>query len=141
MGFRDDLTVCQMLAECTDLPLLADADTGYGNAVNVHFTVRGGFEDSGLAGVMLEDQAWPKRCGHLSGKQATSAEEDADKIRAAAEAGRDPDFVIKARTDALATHGISEAIRRINMYGEAGADLLFVDALMSEDDASTVARN
>jgi 2-methylisocitrate lyase-like PEP mutase family enzyme len=100
---------------------MADADTGYGNAVNVHFTVRG-FEQAGVSGIMIEDQVWPKRCGHMKGKAVISAEEAADKIRAAAEARRDPEFVVMSRTDALATHGLDEVIRRLNLYAEAGAD-------------------
>jgi 2-methylisocitrate lyase-like PEP mutase family enzyme len=106
---------------CFDLPTMADADTGYGNAVNVHFTVRG-FEQAGVSGIMIEDQVWPKRCGHMKGKAVISAEEAADKIRAAAEARRDPEFVVMSRTDALATHGLDEVIRRLNLYAEAGAD-------------------
>jgi len=111
--------------------LLADADTGYGNAINVHHTVRA-FERAGVAGLMLEDQVWPKRCGHLKGKEVISAEEMVQKIRAAAEARVDPDFVIKSRTDVLATHGVAEAIRRLNLYAEAGADLLIADAAISD---------
>jgi 2-methylisocitrate lyase-like PEP mutase family enzyme len=90
---------------------------------------------------MIEDQVWPKRCGHMEGKRVISAEEGVEKIRAAAEARRDPDFVIKARTDSTATHGVGEAIRRLNLYAEAGADLLFADALLSAEDIGTVVRN
>lgn len=140
MGFEENLRVCRALVGCCDLPLLADADTGYGNAVNVHFTVRG-FEQAGLAGIMLEDQVWPKRCGHMKGKEVIPVEEAVEKIRAAAEARKDPDFVIKSRTDTLATHGIAEVIRRLNLYGEAGADLLFADALLSVSDIETVVKN
>src|SRR5262245_1895707 len=140
MGYRENLDACRHIAACTDMALMGDADTGYGNAVNVHFTVRG-FEDAGIAGVMIEDQVWPKRCGHMKGKEVISLEEGTEKIRAAAEARRDPDFVIKSRTDTLATHGLDEVIRRLNSYAEAGADLLFADALMSEDEIATVARN
>ena len=140
MGYRENLEACRHLVACTNMALLGDADTGYGNAVNVHFTVRG-FEDAGLAGVMIEDQVWPKRCGHMKGKEVISLEEGTEKIRAAAEARRDPDFVIKSRTDTLATHGIDEVIKRLNSYAEAGADLLFADALLSADDIATVAKN
>jgi 2-methylisocitrate lyase-like PEP mutase family enzyme len=90
---------------------------------------------------MLEDQVWPKRCGHLAGKEVISAEEGVEKIRAAVEARRDPSFIIKARTDATAIYGVKEAIRRLNLYAEAGADLLFADALLSEEDIATVAHN
>jgi 2-methylisocitrate lyase-like PEP mutase family enzyme len=140
MGFEENLRVCRALVGCCDLPLLADADTGYGNAVNVHFTVRG-FEQAGLAGIMIEDQVWPKRCGHMKGKEVITAEEAVEKIRAAAEARKDPDFVIKSRTDTLATHGIAEVVRRLNLYAEAGADLLFADAVLSVSDIETVVKN
>jgi len=140
MGYRENLEACRALAACTNMALFGDADTGYGNAVNVYFTVRG-FEDAGLAGVMIEDQVWPKRCGHMQGKEVISLEEAAEKIRAAADARRDPDFVIKSRTDTLATHGIAEVIKRLNRYAEAGADLLFADALLSVEDIATVAKN
>lgn len=140
MGFTENLRASGALAAVSTIPLSADGDTGYGNALNVHFTVQG-FERAGLACLMIEDQVWPKRCGHMEGKQVISAEEGVEKIRAAAQARRDPDFVIKARTDATAIHGLSEAIRRLNLYAEAGADLLFADALRSAEDIATVARN
>ena len=139
MGYDANLRASTDLAGCTSIPFLANGDTGYGNAVNVHFTVRG-FEQAGLAGVMLEDQVWPKRCGHIPGKEVISAEAGVEKIRAAVDARRDPDFVIKARTDAAGVHGVREAIRRLNLYADAGADLLFADALLSADDIATVAR-
>ena len=140
MGYEENLRASAAIAACSTLPLHADGDTGYGNAVNVYFTVRG-FERAGLACLMIEDQVWPKRCGHMAGKQVISAEEGVEKIAAAAEARRDPDFLIKARTDATAIHGLAEAIRRLNLYAEAGADLLFADALLSAEDIATVARN
>ena len=140
MGMEENLRVCRALAACCDVPLIADADTGYGNAVNVHFTVRA-FEQAGLSGVMIEDQTWPKRCGHMKGKEVVSAEEGAEKIRAAAEARRTPELVIMSRTDTLATHGIKEVIRRLRMYAQAGADLLFADALLSPEHIRTVAQN
>jgi 2-methylisocitrate lyase-like PEP mutase family enzyme len=138
MGYDANLKASSDLAACTSIPLLADGDTGYGNAVNVHFTVRG-FEQAGLAGVMLEDQVWPKRCGHIPGKEVISAEEGVEKIRAAVDARRDRDFVIKARTDSAGVHGVREAIRRLNLYADAGADLLFADALLSAEDIALVA--
>lgn len=140
MGYEENLRATRALASCCSIPLIADGDTGYGNAVNVHFTVRG-FEQAGVAGLMLEDQVWPKRCGHLAGKEVISAEEHVEKIRAAAEARRDPDFVIKARTDALAVYGLDETIRRLNLYAEAGADLLFADAVRSLEDITTIVAN
>lgn len=140
MGYEENVHASAALAACSSLPLHADGDTGYGNAINVFFTVQG-FERAGLAGLMIEDQVWPKRCGHMAGKQVISAEEGVEKIRAAVEARRDPCFAIKARTDAAGTHGIPEAIRRLNLYAEAGADLLFADALLSQEDIRTVAKN
>ena len=140
MGYAENLRASGALAAISSIPLQADADTGYGNALNVYFTVQG-FERAGLACVMIEDQVWPKRCGHMEGKNVISAEEGVEKIRAAAEARRDPDFVIKARTDATAILGLSEAIRRLNLYAEAGADLLFADALLSAEDIATAAKN
>jgi hypothetical protein len=133
MGYEENLHASRAIAACVDIPLSADGDTGYGNAINVFFTVRG-FEAAGVDGLMLEDQVWPKR------KEVISAEEGVEKIRAAVEARRDPDFIIKARTDAMATHGVKEAIRRLNLYAEVGADLLFADALLSRDDIALVAR-
>src|SRR5437899_9231355 len=140
MGLDENVAAARAIAACSDLLLLADADTGYGNAINVWHTVRA-FERAGVAGLMLEDQVWPKRCGHLKGKEVIPAEEMVQKIRAAAEARTDPDFVIKSRTDVLATHGLAEAIRRLNLYAEAGADLLFADAALSVEDIATLARN
>src|SRR5580698_8209222 len=140
MGYAENLRASGALAAISSIPLSADGDTGYGNALNVYITVQG-FERAGLACLMIEDQVWPKRCGHMEGKRVISAEEGVEKIRAAAEARRDPDFVIKARTDATAIHGVGEAIRRLNLYAEAGADLLFADALLTAEDIATVARN
>jgi 2-methylisocitrate lyase-like PEP mutase family enzyme len=140
MGLDENVAAARAIASCSDLLLLADADTGYGNALNVYHTVRA-FERAGVAGVMLEDQVWPKRCGHMKGKEVISADEMVQKIRAASEARVDPDFVIKSRTDVLATHGVGEAVRRLNLYAEAGADLLFADAALSVDDIGTLARN
>ena len=140
MGLEENVAAARAIAACADVLLLADADTGYGNALNVHHTVRA-FERAGVAGLMLEDQVWPKRCGHMKGKEVIPADEMVQKIRAAADARDDPAFVIKARTDVLATHGLAEAIRRLNLYAEAGADLLFADAAMSVDDIATLARS
>jgi 2-methylisocitrate lyase-like PEP mutase family enzyme len=140
MGLDENVAAARAIAACSDLLLLADGDTGYGNALNAYHTVRA-FERAGVAGLMLEDQVWPKRCGHMKGKEVISAEEMVQKIRAASEARVDPDFVIKSRTDVLATHGLAEAIRRLNLYAEAGADLLFADAAMSVDDIGTIAKN
>nr|WP_243869390.1 isocitrate lyase/PEP mutase family protein [Amycolatopsis granulosa] len=126
------------LAAAVDVPVIADADTGYGNALNVVRTVRA-YEQAGVAGVHLEDQVSPKKCGHLSGKAVIPREEMAGKVRAAVAARRDPDFVIIARTDAAAVHGLADAVDRARAYAEAGADLLFVEAPTSEEDLATVA--
>jgi carboxyvinyl-carboxyphosphonate phosphorylmutase len=126
------------LVAAVDRPVIADADTGYGNAINVLRTVAA-YEQAGVAGIHLEDQVMPKKCGHLSGKEVIPAEEMAGKIAAAAAARRDPDFVLIARTDAAAVHGLDEAIARARRYADAGADLLFVEAPTSEADIARVA--
>ncbi len=139
MGLAENLEACRVLARSTTLPLLGDGDTGYGNAVNVHFAVSA-FEQAGLAGVMFEDQTWPKRCGHMAGKELIDADEMVQKVRAAAEGRSNRDFMIMARTDAAAPLGIDEAIRRANLYAEAGADLLFADAVLSEADIAQLCK-
>jgi 2,3-dimethylmalate lyase len=114
-------------AACVGIPLICDADTGYGNAVNVRRTVEE-FESAGVAAIHIEDQVAPKRCGHLPGSRpVVPMEEHAGKIEAACAARRDSDFVIIARTDAAAGHGIEEAIRRGRAYRKAGADAVFVE--------------
>jgi len=124
----------------TDLPVIVDADTGYGNALNVVRTVRE-LERVGVAGIHLEDQVTPKRCGHLEGKSVVSQDEMVGKIRAAVEARSDPDFVIIARTDAGAIHGLDEAIRRSRAYVEAGAGCVFVESLTSVEEMRTAIRS
>ncbi len=113
-------------------PVIVDADTGYGNALNVRRTVLE-LLDAGAAGVFLEDQLWPKRCGHMRGKKVIAAEEHANKIRAARDAAKESgrDLFIVARTDARQPHGVNEAIRRCKQYKQAGADALFVEAPLS----------
>jgi 2,3-dimethylmalate lyase len=127
------------IAACVDIPVIADADTGYGNPLNVIRTV-GAFEAAGVAGIHLEDQVAPKKCGHLEGKLVIPAAEMTAKIRAAAEARSQPDFVIIARTDARAVEGLAQALERARMYREAGADALFVEAVVTEREAQEVAR-
>lgn len=127
------------LASCISLPLIADADTGYGNALNVVRTVRE-YEKAGVAGCHIEDQVAPKKCGHIAGKQVLEAREFADKIRAAVEYRTDPDFVVIARTDARAVTGLDDAIARANLYREAGADLIFFEAPQSVEEIQRVAR-
>jgi 2-methylisocitrate lyase-like PEP mutase family enzyme len=127
------VTNAAMIVECTGLPVIADADTGYGNPLNVIRTVRE-YERAGVAAIHLEDQVFPKRCGYLAGKQVVPSEEFIQKIKAAADARRNPDFLIIARTDARAVSGVEEAIRRANLYLEAGADVFFVEAPQSLDE-------
>jgi carboxyvinyl-carboxyphosphonate phosphorylmutase len=128
------------IVAATDLPVIADADTGYGNVLNVIRTVRE-FERAGVAAIHLEDQVAPKKCGHFEGKQLISAEEMAGKVRAALEARRDPDFVLIARVDARAGFGIQEAIRRGRLYREAGADVIFIEAPASVDELRLVGKS
>jgi len=139
LTFDQNLLACRALAACTSIPLLADADTGYGNALNVYFVTRA-FEQAGVAAISIEDQVSPKRCGHLAGKAVIPAREMADKVKAAVDARLDGNFLIRARTDAAATDGISEVIDRLNLYAEAGADIVFADALLSVEDIATVAK-
>jgi len=115
------------LAAVTAVPVICDVDTGYGNAVNVIRTVQE-FEAAGMAGVQLEDQVMPKKCGHTEGKQLVPKAEMVQKIRAAVEARCGPDLVVIARTDAIAVTGLADALDRANAYREAGADVLFVEA-------------
>lgn len=115
------------IADAVNIPVFADGDTGHGSIANVIRTVKL-FEKAGVAGLFIEDQIYPKRCGHMAGKQVIPPEEMAAKLQAALEARSDPDFVIMARTDALAVNGIDDAIRRAKIYREAGADLIFVEA-------------
>src|SRR6187200_2533911 len=121
------------ITQACSLPLICDADTGFGEALNVERTVRM-FEAAGVAGIHLEDQEMPKRCGHLSGKSLVSAEAMAAKIRAAAAARRDADFVIIARTDARGVNGFDDAVRRAHLYLQAGADAIFPEALESPEE-------
>ncbi|KRT67910.1 MAG: putative isocitrate lyase-family protein, putative carboxyvinyl-carboxyphosphonate phosphorylmutase [Candidatus Rokubacteria bacterium CSP1-6] len=127
------------MASAVSIPLIADADTGYGNVLNVRRTVRM-YETAGVAALHLEDQMLPKRCGHLAGKQVVPLEEFAQKIRAAVEARTDPDLLVIARTDAIAVTGFDDALRRGEAAVQAGADILFVEAPTSEQQIETVAK-
>jgi len=127
------------IAACVDIPVIADADTGYGNPLNVIRTV-GAFEAAGVAGIHIEDQVAPKKCGHMDGKLVVPADEMAAKIRAATEARTSPDFVIIARTDARAVEGFERSVERARRYLAAGADALFIEALTSEGEVAEVAR-
>lgn len=115
------------LCDATSIPVFGDGDTGFGNATNAARVVRL-YERAGLAGMFIEDQVFPKRCGHMAGKDVIAPEDMVAKLKGALDARTDPDFVIMARTDANAVHGLDDAIERMAMYREAGADLLFVEA-------------
>src|SRR5215472_9193929 len=127
------------IADAVDVPVIADADTGYGNELNVVRTV-GAFEKSGVAGIHIEDQEFPKKCGHLEGKAVIPREDFAAKIRAAATARRDQDFLIIARTDARAVAGLDEAVARANAALAAGADMAFVEAPQTLEEVAAVPR-
>ena len=137
------LTMTEMATQASHLagvlsgPLVADADTGFGNALNVHRTVLA-YESAGVAGLHLEDQTFPKRCGHLSGKSVVPSEEFVEKIKAAVDARTDPELVLIARTDARGPLGFAEALRRANAYLDAGADLIFVEAPQTIDEISSI---
>ena len=124
------------IANAVDIPVIADADTGYGNAINVQRTVRE-YEIAGAAAMHLEDQVFPKRCGFFEGKECIPMVEHVQKIRAALEARSDPDMLIIARTDAVAPNGWDDATRRAEAYREAGADLVFVDGIKTLEDLDT----
>jgi len=126
------------MARAIDVPLISDADTGYGNAINVVRTVQE-FERAGVAAIHLEDQVAPKRCGHMSGKQVVAVSEMTEKLQAAVAARQNPDFVLIARTDARAVEGLDAALERAAAYRDAGADVLFVEAPQSEDEIVAVA--
>ena len=121
-----------MIARSVSIPVMADADTGYGNPVTVLHTVER-FEEAGVAGLNIEDQVSPKRCGHMDGKDVIDMREMARKIEAACAARKDDDFVVLARTDALAVEGLEGAIRRAQLYAKAGADMIFADAVDNEE--------
>lgn len=122
-----------------DLPLIADADTGYGNPINVRRTIRE-YERAGVAAVHIEDQVWPKKCGHMEGKQVIPLNEMVQKIHAAVDARQDPDFVIIARTDANAVYGFEDALQRGQAYHEAGADVVFIEAPRSIPELKAIAQ-
>ncbi len=137
MGLTDNVNHCRHLARSVSIPLTADADTGYGNPMNVHYTVQL-FEDAGVAGVNIEDQVSPKRCGHMPGKAVIPVDDMIRKIEAACLARRDDAFVIVARTDALAVEGIEETVKRVRAYVKAGADMIFPDAAKTEDEIARI---
>ncbi len=132
MTLRDNVEACHHIARSVSIPVMSDADTGYGNAVTVYHTVRY-FEEAGVVGINIEDQVSPKRCGHMRGKELIGAAEMAKKIESAVKARRNPDFIINARTDAIAVEGIEGAIKRAKRYLAAGADMVYPDAIGSEE--------
>jgi 2-methylisocitrate lyase-like PEP mutase family enzyme len=125
------------LCDIIDLPLIADGDTGYGNPINVRRMVRG-YERAGAAAVHVEDQTFPKRCGHMLGRDVIPLTEMVQKTKAAVDARHDPDFVIIARTDARTTKGLDDALRRGAAYHEAGADVLFIESPESEEEMGRI---
>jgi 2-methylisocitrate lyase-like PEP mutase family enzyme len=133
MGLHEIAEHTARIRDAVDVPLIVDADTGFGNALNVVHTVRT-LERAGADCIQLEDQVAPKRCGHFSGKEVISTEEAVSKIKAAVDARRDPDFLIMARTDAAATHGFEAAVERAQKFAEAGADILFVEAVTQPEE-------
>jgi 2,3-dimethylmalate lyase len=133
------LDAARRIVQVTSIPAICDVDTGFGSAVNVIRTVRE-FESAGLAAIQLEDQAMPKKCGHTDGKQLVSKAEMVEKIRAAVDTRRDPDFAIIARTDAIAVTGVPDALERAQAYRDAGADILFVEAPRSVEEMRRVTR-
>jgi methylisocitrate lyase len=137
---KDVLDLTWNIAQAVSIPVMADVDTGGGNAVNAAWIAER-LVAMGVAGMNIEDQVFPKRCGHMAGKEVIPAEEMAGKIRACARVrdGLDPDFVLNARTDAYAVHGLDEAIRRCNLYLAAGADLAFIDGIRSRRDIERAA--
>ncbi len=131
MGLRDLADRVFQISHAVAIPVMADGDTGFGNAVNTYHTVRE-VERAGAAGINLEDQTFPKRCGHTDGKDVISEAEMVEKLRAARDGAEDPDFVINGRTDALAVLGYDAAVSRGRAYAEAGADLIFIEGVQSE---------
>jgi 2-methylisocitrate lyase-like PEP mutase family enzyme len=133
MGLADIAEHTARIRDAVELPLIVDADTGFGNALNVRHAVRT-LERAGADCIQLEDQVAPKRCGHFAGKEVIALGEAVNKIKAAVDARRDPDLLIMARTDAAATQGFEAAVARAQAYAEAGADILFVEAVTVADE-------
>jgi 2-methylisocitrate lyase-like PEP mutase family enzyme len=139
MGLAEVADHTARIRDAVEVPLLVDADTGFGNALNVYHTVRT-LERAGADCIQLEDQVAPKRCGHFSGKEVIATEEAVSKIKAAVDARRDADLMIMARTDAAATHGFEAAVERAQRFAEAGADILFVEAVTTEEEIRALPR-
>ncbi|MEZ5408319.1 MAG: oxaloacetate decarboxylase [Acidimicrobiales bacterium] len=139
LGLGEMVDNVRRIVAATDRPVVADADTGYGNPINVIRTVQD-YEQAGVAGLHIEDQVAPKRCGHMEGKQVIPTADMVAKIEAAAAARRNPDLVLIARTDARAPHGLDDAIDRAHRFAAAGADILFVEALTGEEEIELMSR-
>ena len=131
--YSDMVGRVSQIAKMTETPFIADADTGYGGLLNVQHTVRG-YEEAGSCGIQLEDQEFPKKCGHMLGRKVIPAQDMAAKVRVAVSSRSDPDFLVIARTDARTTHGLDEALRRAEAYLKAGADVLFVESPESPEE-------
>ena len=138
-SYADMVGRVEAMASMSGTPLIADGDTGYGGLLNVRHTVRG-YERAGAAAIQLEDQEFPKKCGHTPGRRVVSADDMVRKIAVAAEARTSPDFLIIARTDARGSLGLAEAIRRARAYAKAGADMLFVESPESEEEMMEIGR-
>jgi 2-methylisocitrate lyase-like PEP mutase family enzyme len=138
MSMKEVVDAAGYIAEAVEIPVIVDADNGYGNAINARRTVRA-FERAGVAGIHIEDQDWPKRCGHMFGKRVIPKAEMAQKIRAARDARRDPDFVVIARCDALMVNGLDDTLERGEAYLEAGADMLFFEMRESLEEIRALA--
>src|SRR3954451_22936934 len=138
LSFAEMAGHARRLVQAVDVPVIADADDGYGNPLNVMRTVRE-YEAAGVAALHIEDQVAPKRCGHMEGKAVIDTADMVEKVRAAVEARRSPELVIIARTDARAVEGLDAALERARRYREAGADMLFVEAPESEEEVAAVA--
>jgi len=139
ISFSEMAEQVRNICNVTSIPIIFDGDTGYGNAVNVYRTVRG-FADAGAAAVMIEDQKWPKKCGHTKGKDVVEVDEANSRIKAAVDASKmnNKDILVMARTDAIATRGLDDAIKRMQKFSELGADILFVEAIKSKEDMKRV---
>ena len=140
LGLAEMADAARRMTGAVSVPVIVDGDTGYGSVPNVIRTVRE-FERAGAAGMLLEDQVFPKRCGHFAGKQIVSVEEMETRLKAALDARRDPDFVVIARTDARAVEGLDSAIDRAQRYAALGVDLIFVEAPQSEAELARIARD
>ena len=139
ISFSEMAEQVRNICNVTSIPIIFDGDTGYGNVVNVYRTVRG-FADAGAAAIMIEDQKWPKKCGHTKGKDVVEIDEANSRIKAAVDASKmnDKDILVMARTDAIATRGLDDAIKRMQKFSELGADILFIEAIKSKEDMKRV---